>query len=168
MKVDVETPKLLLLHTPQHALVPATQYDLEKLCRYGVGHVIEAKLWQERSIKQHRLYWVALGIVAENNEVWTRAEVVHRNIKKALGYVETYFDFFGVECEYVQSTGFNAMDQGAFKEYFDQAMELIRLHFKVDIDELLKESRQRLAPQRHFPTTHRSNHEHRRLPAQQH
>ena len=62
-----EHPKVLLTRTLS-GFEPATAYDSERLSAYGIGHTIEATLWQRRSPGHHRLYWVVLSICTENSE----------------------------------------------------------------------------------------------------
>jgi uncharacterized protein DUF1367 len=81
-----EHPKVLLTRTLA-GFEPATAYDAERLAAYGIGNVIEATLWQRRSIAHHRLYWVVLSICVANSEgKYGSAEDLHSAIKIALGY----------------------------------------------------------------------------------
>jgi hypothetical protein len=81
-----EHPKVLLTRTLQ-GLAPATAYDAERLAAYGIGHTIEATLWQRRSPAHHRLYWVVLTVCVSNSEgKYGTADDLHAAIKIALGY----------------------------------------------------------------------------------
>jgi hypothetical protein len=81
-----EHPKVLLTRTLS-GFEPATAHDSERLSAYGIGHTIEATLWQRRSPGHHRLYWVVLSICTANSEgKYGAAEDLHSAIKIALGY----------------------------------------------------------------------------------
>jgi hypothetical protein len=84
-----EHPKVLLERRPE-GWRPVTGYDAERLSQYAIGAVVEAQLWQNRSLEHLRLYWVILHQCVENSEnKYGRAEDLHDAIKIALGYTRT-------------------------------------------------------------------------------
>lgn len=116
------------------SLVAVSQIDMEFLQRYAEGSTVEVITKQRRSIPQHRRYWVALGetVLATGGNPYPTASHLHEALKMALGYVQTLHHLSGRITAMPDSTAFSAMDQAAFKVYFDNAMRLIAERFGFD------------------------------------
>lgn len=104
---------------------PIGVLDKALIADLPVNKPLKAKITQPRSVPQNSLYWVILGKVIENQEMFPSAYVLHDALKARLGYNTTYMFPDGYKFTYQGSTAFENQDAEDFKEYFDKAMELI-------------------------------------------
>ena len=141
--------RVVLERTPA-GLTPVSAYDRERLSRYPIGSRLEADLRQPRSGPHHRLYWVVLGIVAQNNEHWKTAEDLHWAIRVELRMVQEMILLDGSVALRPRSTSFVEMDQAEFAKFFDDAMEIISTQVipGMDVNALLAEGRRSVSPDR--------------------
>lgn len=64
--------------------------DEERLMHIAVGAVVEAELWQNRSLSHMRLYWATLHSIVQNSEgQYATSEQLHEVLKIAMGYSHT-------------------------------------------------------------------------------
>lgn len=142
-KIATENPPVLMVRT-RNGFSPATPYDDERLQYYATGAEVEVTIWQERSDPMHRLYWVILGLIAKNQGAdrgFSTADGIHWALKESLGYVQLRTDFKGKEYFIPVSTAKDKMDQAAFKEYFEKAMQALAHVFGIDIDAMIAEGK---------------------------
>lgn len=144
MKVT-EQSFTMLRRVPQ-GLVPLSAYDDERLSRFPMFADVRANLTMPRSLPRHRLYWLLLGIVADNQEVYRTAEDLHFALKVRLRYIEE-FRLIGDEIIIrPRSTDFDSMDEVEFRQYMDGALEVIATEVipGLDIDRLVEEGKRKL------------------------
>lgn len=142
-KIDLDSPRLRMVRTPQ-GLAPCSPHDDERLSEYSIGSEIEVRLFQRRSDDHHKLYWVILGEIANNNEKgFTTAEGIHWALKMDLGYIKPHERFDGTIISVPSSTAKSVMDQAAFAIYFDKAMQLLEKVFGIDVQTLIEEGKKK-------------------------
>lgn len=112
----------LIIRKGPKGLYPASPFDAEQLEAFPIGTEFRAASLTKRSLPQHRTYWKALTGVVEATGRWPTAEHLHEVLKLELGYVTISSDFKGGKVMVPDSTAFDAMNQDAFKAYFDRAM----------------------------------------------
>lgn len=118
-------PHIEVVMTPR-GLRPHTQDDAEKMVGVSLGHTFELIPITNRSNRQLRTYWKALGVVVKSTDKWPTAEKLHRDIKMTLGYTETSVDLNTGEIHIVpDSVALDKMDHEAFCRFMDQAMALL-------------------------------------------
>ncbi len=96
----------------------------ETLAGIRDGEQVRCKIGRARNGKHHRLYWVLLTTVWENQEAFPTVEHLHRAVKIATGL----YDEYTIGCKTVielRSTDFASMKQDEFSEYYDRVVRLI-------------------------------------------
>lgn len=114
------------------ALVPIDQDGQEafaKLGRTRAGHLrVEVK--QPRNPDHHRLFFKMLAIVQENlpdylAEVYPTVEALLTAVKIGTGYCDPFIDDRGNVVYVPRSISYEAMDQTAFRPFYNAAVDLI-------------------------------------------
>lgn len=105
-------------------LTPANTIAEDRLRKLRLGAVIQADIKQPRNVGHHRMYWALCGLVAENMPGDYDAEIVSEIIKIRTGHVTVARTRKG-EVFIPKSISFAAMDQTAFKEFFDRAVRVV-------------------------------------------
>jgi hypothetical protein len=130
-KKDIDRAPIIVTKT-RNGLSPVGPHEQELLDRYPVGAELEITVKQRRSSKQQALYWAMLSHTNTATQAYPTTEKLHEALKRHLGYVTTFTHFDGTEEEITDSTAFAAMDQAAFKLYFDQAVMALTEKFHFD------------------------------------
>lgn len=138
---DIERAPLVMMRT-RNGLAPVSAYDAELLDRYAVGSTIEITTKQRRSLPQLRTYFAMLAYVNKATEAYPTVENLNEALKMHLGYVTTVRRFDGEEVTMADSIAFAAMDQAAFKVFFDQAVKALTEKFHFDPLGFLDKERQ--------------------------
>lgn len=104
-------------------LSPVSAWDAEELDAFPDGMTFDLHPRNKRTPPLHRTYWMALSKAIDATGRWQSREALHTALKVRMGLVEPIYDLKGnVTGMQPHSTAFAAMDQGAFKAYFDGAM----------------------------------------------
>jgi hypothetical protein len=104
-------------------LSPVSAWDAEELAAFPDGMTFDLHPRNKRTLPLSRTYWKALSVAVEATGRWKSREALHTALKVRMGLVEPIYDLKGnVTGMQPHSTAFAAMDQGAFKAYFDGAM----------------------------------------------
>jgi hypothetical protein len=82
----MKRPPLHLVKGEDGKLFGLTAYDAQRLDEVPLGLPVQATLYRRRSNKHNSLYWVILGEIAHNSEIYLSAEDLHRVLKISLGY----------------------------------------------------------------------------------
>lgn len=125
MKKRDKPPHIEVTATPR-GFRPHTADDAEKMAAIPHGKVFELVPVSQRSNRQLRTYWKALGLVVKVTGKWSTAENLHRDIKMTLGYREQSINMrTGEVHEIPDSIALDKMEHEAFCEFMNQAMALI-------------------------------------------
>lgn len=119
--------------------MPVSRYAAERMEQAAIGDLFKLTPTKGRSNKQLGWYWVALKMVSEATGKWPTAKHVHRDVKRALGYVSKRTDpFTGLEVEEVDSVAFNEMTHTEFtREYLPQVKRLFLEQMGIDLEEMM-------------------------------
>lgn len=113
----IMTARGLRAHTPS---------DAEMLVSLPIGKVFEIVPVSQRSNRQLRTYWKALGLVVKATGKWPSAEKLHRDIKMTLGYREQAVNMRTGEITLVpDSVALDKMEHEEFCNFMNKAMELV-------------------------------------------
>lgn len=136
-------PFIMTIFTKQGLIKPASDEDLAFLKeRYQPETVLKGKFSQQRSLKHHNLYWAVLRrIVALNGGViWPNAEALDYAVKVHMRMFGGGIQLLGGGVRFeVQSISYASMDQGAFKLFFEQAMDAIAEVTCIDVAQVIDE-----------------------------
>lgn len=122
----------IIVKKTKTGLSPVGPYEEELLDRYPLGADLEIIVKQRRSLPQHRTYFAMLAYVNKATEAYPTVEKLNDALKMHLGYVTTFRRFDGEEVVMADSIAFAAMDQAAFKVFFDQAERALADKFGFD------------------------------------
>lgn len=132
-------PPPLKMKVERGRLVPATQYDSERLDSYRVGSTVNVRFTADRVRPLERKYRAILGkVVKECETPWSNAEAAHQAIKLACGIVNygktAGNDFFQWPRSLVD------LDDKEMEEFFESAMGVIQDITGIDPETLKRES----------------------------
>ena len=116
----------------------------ERLNKLKDGDVITAIARKPRHPKHHAKLFAMLNLVWESTVVQDRYPKVENlldALKLAMGHTEPVMLPDGTVAQKIKSIAFESMDQSAFEEFYDQAVEIIatRLVPHLDREELKRE-----------------------------
>lgn len=118
-------------------LVPAGPYEQEALDTYRPGSRLTVSLHQKRSLPLLKKYWAVLRDVVSNCKTpWASPDEASDAIKLALGITDTGKTVSGQWFVRPGSISFHAMDEAAFRDFFDQAMAILARVTGIDPEEL--------------------------------
>lgn len=87
-----------------------------------LGECVEVKIKRPRNLQHHRLFWALMQKVYENQEHYKSPEEVCTAFKFAVSLTDKIKTRRG-EIEVPRSIAFAKMDQVAFREFFDKAVD---------------------------------------------
>jgi hypothetical protein len=130
-KRDIERAPIIVTKT-KAGLSPVSAFEAELLDRYPTGAELEITVKQRRSLPLHRTYFAMLAYVNKATDAYPNVEKLNEALKMHLGYTTTFRRFDGEEIIMADSIAFAAMDQAAFKVFFDQAVKALTEKFGFD------------------------------------
>ena len=134
-----DTPPPPHVRKTASGLIPVSRHAAECIADAAIGDLFKLTPTKGRSVPQLGWYWVALRMVAEATGKWPGAQHVHRDVKRALGYVQRRVDpFTGVEIEELDSVAFDKMTHTEFtREYLPQVKRLFLDQMGIDLEEMM-------------------------------
>ena len=141
------TKMFLRVHAPSGADVgfyPSDKHSFEAAERYKHGDIVRAIINRPRNPRHHAKLFAMLNLVWESTAVQDRYPKVENlldALKHAMGHVETFRTVSGDVLTKPKSIAFESMDQAAFEEFYNQAVEIIatRLVPHLDREDLEKQ-----------------------------
>lgn len=133
----------IYLKKQNNQLVPADKYAQEKIEGLKEGKWHKAKIGQVRYLPFHSKYWVLLGEIVENSDIYhlkakeQAIQELHISIKYGIGYVEKVEVVSGEEKVYYnipKSTDFATMDNLEFEDYYNSAMDWLRTQSQLNTE----------------------------------
>jgi hypothetical protein len=111
-----------MLKRVPNGLIANNRHSQEELDALEIGRVYRVKISKPRNIKHHNLYWALCGAVAEQLD--KPSKLICELIKIRVGHVDVINTVHGV-VEIPKSIAFAKMDQAAFRDFFDRAIEVV-------------------------------------------
>jgi hypothetical protein len=131
MKTDRERRPVMLRRT-RRGLEPVMPADAEALDAIDIGADVEVTIKRRRSLPQLRLYWSMLAHVVLATGDYPSPEHLHDAVKMALGYTTPIRTIEGGMIYVPDSVAIAAMDQTAFKGFFDATAMLLAERYGFD------------------------------------
>jgi hypothetical protein len=93
----------------------------------GIKHreTITATIRRQRNPKHHRMWWALVGAIYPHQSVYATAQELNTAIKIAVGHFDSGKTIDGIPWVSPRSISYAAMDQNAFSEFFDRAVEIV-------------------------------------------
>lgn len=116
----------LIMQRESSRLVPYDAKALEDLEAVPFGKPLTCKVSLNRSLPQHRWYWVSLSEVVKATGCAPTAEHLHDALKLALGYTMPVFDKRNEIVSHIpDSTAFSKMPQHVFTQYVRDVEQIL-------------------------------------------
>lgn len=115
-------------------LVPADPMSAQALADLPAGVTVKAVITQPRNLDHHRKWWALLQAVFPHQSTYATLDSFHAAIKVALGYGETVKLPDGRMIVIPGSISFARMDQAAFEQFYDRAVDLILTRILPGLD----------------------------------
>jgi hypothetical protein len=107
-------------------LSPDDDAASEALRGVQIGQVVAVEISRPRNLQHHRLYWAMVGKIADAVDLPT--EAVSDHLKCETGHCHTIKTKDGIR-RYPKSISFAAMDQAAFREFFERCCRVISIEW---------------------------------------
>ena len=136
----------VLLQKQLGAFRPADDDADALLSKLKPGEFVRAEIRRPRNLGHHRKFWKLMSIVCQNQDFYKTPEAVCTAIKLHIGHTET-FRYKGGIIELPKSIAFDKMDQAAFEEFYNRAVDCVvaeiipglnSADLKREVDELLR------------------------------
>jgi len=103
-----------------------------------LGECIKAKFVKSRSVKHHQKFFALLQVTIDNMpesmpDQYHNMDLLLDEIKFQVGHFEIFQTLGGKPYYRTKSISFGKMDQVAFNEFYNQAIDVILKHFLKDI-----------------------------------
>lgn len=129
----------LRMRVDRGKLVPASQFDQERIDSYRNGAVVMVRMTEERDRVLVKKWFAILGLVLKTcNTPWKTKEQAHEAIKLALGIVNVSKTVSGQFMQYPKSL--SELDDPELQEALEQMTELLSRMTGVDVATLRKEA----------------------------
>lgn len=115
---------LLLRKTMNGRLEPIDDMGREALSKIGKGEILRAEIKRPRNVDHHRKFFAMLQIVYQNQEHYQSTDDLLDVLKLRVGHCRTIQTKHG-EVKIPESISFAAMDQTAFNEFYDKAVDWV-------------------------------------------
>lgn len=122
-----------------NALAPDGADCASVLAKLPFGKLLRVEVKQPRNSAHHRLYWALCARIGD--AVGVDSEDISDVLKSRTGHVRRVKTRRGVE-EFPKSISFAAMDQTAFRDFFDKCVHVIYTEFgiaRADVLECVKD-----------------------------
>jgi hypothetical protein len=124
------------------SLVPVDDFTADALRQYGDGEIIRVKLFKDRNLRHHRLFFGMLRAIFKNQEKYLSEEALRFAVTIQAGWVDEIKLSGDKVALRPKSIAFAKMDQHEFRQYFDAALraipELLPQFDGVDIEDMLR------------------------------
>lgn len=127
--------KLLLINEPLHGGLIA--YDDESaayISRIKDDEIIIADVRRGRNVRQHRLFWVLVGLLHEQQTIYTTKEQLAAAIKVGVGWCDFVSMPKGSTVAIPKSIAFDKMDQFEFDQFFESVIRFVCAHIIPGLD----------------------------------
>lgn len=120
----------------EHGIRPADDVTLDMFRKLAVGEVIEATVKHARRQKHNRLFFALLTKIAKATGRWPNSKALLFSLKIELGHCDLVQRLDGTTAPHPRSISFSALDQSAFREFFDGSIRVLEEHVLPDIADM--------------------------------
>jgi hypothetical protein len=118
--------EILFTIGPLGKLSPVDPHSAEIWADLPRGKVLGATIRQKRNVDHHRKFFALLNVVWPHQELYSTTDQLLDGIKLATGHTrDVMHPETGERFLAPASIAFDKMDQGAFEQFYDRAVDLI-------------------------------------------
>lgn len=117
----------------QNVLVPDGDESHAEFERVPRGRILRVDVTQPRNLQHHKLFWSMCARIGQG--VGQEAEWVERAFKVETGHFDLY-EYGGRESLVLRSIAFSAMDQIAFRTFFERCVEIAYAKWRIPPESL--------------------------------
>jgi len=119
---------------------PATDHDKELAKAWKAGETVKFKAQKPRNSQHHKLMFALIGLVFDNlpeqyEEKFPTQSALLTELKLQAGHYEKHETLGGKEILKPKSIAFDAMDQAAFRVFFDDVVSVVCKFFLPGVSE---------------------------------
>ena len=124
----------LFLRRSLNSLIPADAASEEALRSIDMGDTVKAEIVRPRKLWMHRKFFALLQVIFPHQEAYPTLEELREALTIALGYYVEIRCFDGTVQKRAKSISFAKMDQAAFEQFFERAVDAIVTRILPRID----------------------------------
>lgn len=105
------------------------------------NEIVQVEIKRPRNLAHHRKWWKLVQVVYPHQSTYPTIEQFHAALKCALGYADSVTLPDGRVMLVSRSISFATMDQAAFEQFYERAVDLIctRIIPRLDREDLMQE-----------------------------
>lgn len=116
-------------------LVPLYDSDFENKKKLKIGEDYRVTITKPRNYQFHKLFFALIGMAFHNQDHYQFQEQLLIDLKLRVGHYDLQVSPEGKDIYVPKSISFAAMDQDAFKEFYDKCLSVIRKRYLGDMSE---------------------------------
>lgn len=124
--------------------VPASDSDMKKAQKIGVGEVVRAKSVDQRNYEHHKKYFAMIDFAFHHLPErfnFTDEDDLREELLKAIGWKRTYTNFKGETETRAKSINYETVGQARFEKIYNRTLDVVARLVEIDSrqveDELL-------------------------------
>lgn len=130
--------KVTLIKTLNGSLKPAYDSDYENVKKIKVGEPYEFEFRKPRNYKFHKKFFALINMVFDNQERYTSADHLRKDLLIDAGYYDTRYNLHGVEIQEAKSISFANVDEIEFNEIYSRVIDSIVRNFHFDREDIIE------------------------------
>lgn len=129
--------KITLIKTLNGSFKPAYDTDYEKAKKIKPNEPYEFEYKKPRNYEFHKKFFALVNLVYQNQEQYTNAEHLRKDLLIEAGYYDTRYNLQGIEIQEAKSISFAAIDEIEFNEIYSAVVDAIVKNFHFDKEDIL-------------------------------
>lgn len=116
---------IIMEKTPQNTLAASDAVGSEDISKIPLGEEVFVKITRPRNPRHHRLAFALLNVVFDAQDRYATLDGMLDAIKVAVGHCDERTTLDGKLFIVPRSISFSAMDQTAFKQFYDKMLKVV-------------------------------------------
>ncbi len=116
---------------------PAYDSDFELSKKIKLNEVYVYDFKKPRNYEFHKKFFALVNMVFQNQEQYTNAEHLRKDLIIESGNYDLRYDLHGVEIKEAKSISFSSMDEIVFSELYNSVIDVIIKYFHFDRQDIL-------------------------------
>lgn len=116
---------------------PAYDSDFELSKKIKLNEVYVYDFKKPRNYEFHKKFFALVNMVFQNQEQYTNAEHLRKDLIIESGNYDLRYDLHGVEIKEAKSISFSSMDEIVFSELYNSVIDVIIKYFHFDRQDII-------------------------------